>query len=279
MGIFFEYKVITSILLILLSYPVKHYLAIWLKKRAKEKQHEYRYLINTIKNLVNFILLIILFVLWGDALQKFAFSIAAFIVAIVLATREYIQCFIGFLYVTSTRPFRVGDWVQTGDFCGEVTATDWAKLTMLEIDQKSYSYTGKTLFIPNNQLITQPIKNLNFLKRYIPHNFTLTINHFYDPYIHLERLLTKAKEYCADFHNVAERYNAMIERTLDVSVAGPEPSISISTTDEGYIKTSFTIFCPTDQATGIQKKLTHDFFKLHTGNRNDKNGAELEASK
>lgn len=263
MNIFLEYKLLTSVVLILLSYPVKHYLALWLKNRAKKKQGDYRYLTNTTKNLVNFMLLVLLFVLWGDALQKFAFSIAAFIVAIVLATREYIQCFIGFLYVTSTRPFRVGDWVQTGDFCGEVTETDWAKLTMLEIDQNSYSYTGKTLFIPNNQLITQPIKNLNFLKRYIPHKFTITMNHQYDPYLHLDALLSKAKEYCADFQNVAERYNAMIERTLDVSVAGPDPSISISTTDLGRIKTSFTIFCPTDQATGIQKKLTYDFFKFH----------------
>lgn len=263
MSIFFEYKLVASILLILLSYPIKHYLAIWLKKRAKKKQFEYRNVTNTTKNLVNFLLVVILFVLWGDALQKFAFSIAAFIVAIVLATREYIQCLIGFLYVTSTRPFRVGDWVQTGTFCGEVTETDWAKLTMLEIDENSYSYTGKTLFIPNNQLITQPIKNLNFLKRYIPHKFVLTMNHNYDPYKNFDRLLAKAQEYCADFQSVAERYNAMIERTLDVTVAGPEPSISISTTESGRIKTSFTIFCPTDQATGIQKKLTYDFFKFN----------------
>jgi len=263
MNIFLEHKLLTSIVLILLAYAAKHYVIIWLKRRAKAKQSDYRYLINSIKNLSNLILVMLLFALWGTELQKFALSIAAFIVAIVLATREYIQCFIGFLYVTSTRPFRIGDWVQTGQFCGEVTATDWAKLTMLEIDQSDYSYTGKTLYIPNNQLITQPIKNLNFLKRYISHHFTITMNNNYDPYVNMDTLLTKAQEYCADFQNVAERYNALIERSLDVCLPGPEPSIFITTTELGRIRTSFTIFCPTEKATEIEASLTYDFFQLN----------------
>lgn len=264
MSIFLEHKVITSIVIILLSYPIKHYIARWVKHRSRRKNKDHRYHINSFKNLLNLFLLAFLLYLWGDELQKFAFSIAAFVVAIVLATREYIQCFIGFLYVTSTSPFRVGDWVQTGPFCGEVTSTDWAKLTMLEIDQSNYSYTGKTLFIPNNQLITQPIKNLNFLKRYVSHQFSITMNSSYNPYKSKDLLLAKAKEYCADFHSVAERYNAMIERSLDVTLPGPEPAIGISTTDLGRIKTTFVVFCPTDMASEIEEKLTKDFFDFYS---------------
>lgn len=260
MNIFLDYKLVTSVLLILGSLPLKHYFKLGLKYRAKKKKTDHRYLINSVNNFYNLLLVIILFYLWSSELQQFAFSIAAFVVAIVLATREYIQCFIGFLYVTSTRPFRVGDWVQTGHFCGEVTATDWAKLTMLEIDQSDYSYTGKTLFVPNNQLITQPIKNLNFLKRYVPHNFTITMDHHYDPYENFDLLMERAQGYCVDFQSVAERYNALIERSLDITVAGPDPSIAISTTEMGRVNTSFTIFCPTEKASEIEAKLTKDFF-------------------
>ena len=53
--------------------------------------------INVINNLVSVVLLIVVFNIWSAEMQKFAFSIAAFIVAIVLATREFIQCFIGFM--------------------------------------------------------------------------------------------------------------------------------------------------------------------------------------
>jgi small-conductance mechanosensitive channel len=272
MALFLEHKLITSIVLILLSYPIKHYLRAWFKYHADKKKSDHRYLSNSVKNLTNLILVVVLFYLWNAELQRFTLSIAAFAVAIVLATREYIQCFIGFLYVTSTNPFRVGDWVQTGSFFGEVTGTDWAKLTMLEIDSNDYSYTGKTLYIPNNQLITQPIKNLNFLKRYVSHTFTITMSNNYQPYKNLDILLSKAKEYCDDFKDVAERYSAMIERSLDVSLPGPDPSISISTTDLARIKTNFTIFCPTDKASAIENKLTYDFFKLNHHNKTFQEG-------
>lgn len=260
--LFLEYKLLTSVSIILLSYLVKYYSLVWLKYRARKKSTDTRYLINSAKNLINLVTLVLVFYLWSSELQKFAFSIAAFVVAIVLATREYILCFIGFLYVTSTSPFRVGDWVQTGDYCGEVTTTDWAKLTLLEIDPKTYVYTGKTLFIPNNQLITQPIVNLNFLKRYVSHSFTLTMENTYNPYINQPALLAKAVEYCSDFQSVAERYNSMIESRLDVNLPGPEPSITISTTKEGRVQTSFVIFCPTEKAVDIEEQLTKDFFAL-----------------
>ncbi len=276
MDFFVDYKLVTSLLMIFLSSPIKYYVKKWLKYRGKKKQVDHRYLINSVNNLYNLALIIILFYLWSEELQRFAFSIAAFVVAIVLATREYIQCFIGFLYVTSTRPFRVGDWVQTGHFCGEVTATDWAKLTMLEIDQSDYSYTGKTLFVPNNQLITQPIKNLNFLKRYVPHNFIITMDSDYNPYENMDYLLLKAKEYCVDFQSVAERYNALIERSLDITVLGPDPSIAVSTTELGRIKTSFTIFCPTEKASEIEAKLTYDFFSIREKNVNRKTQKKSE---
>lgn len=263
MNNFYEYKLLTTIVIIFLSYPVKHYVLKWLKYRARKNKTDYRYLFNSTKNIINLLMLIVIFFLWVDELQRFALSIAAFVVAIVLATREYIQCFIGFLYVTSTSPFRVGDWVQTGHHHGEVTSTDWAKLTMLEIDPESYSYTGKTLFIPNNQLITQPIKNLNFLKRYVSHSFVITMNSGYEPYKNLDNLLAKMNEYCEDFQQVAERYNSMIERSLDAELPGPKPKISISTTDLGRIKTSFTIFCPTEKAKDIEENLTKDFFTLY----------------
>ena len=161
-------------------------------------------------------MIITLFNIWSEEIQKFAFSIAAFTVAIVLATREFIQCFIGFLYIISSRPFRIGDWVQVGNCYGEVHSTDWAKLTLLEVDKDSYQYTGKTLYLPNSQLITSVIKNLNFLKRYAMHHFTIVRDDSVNPFDFMETLYEKANFYCHDFKDVAIRYNHLIESRLDI---------------------------------------------------------------
>lgn len=224
----------------------------------KEKQNK-RVKINMLNNAVTVLILIGIFNIWSVEFQKFAISIAAFIVAIVIATREFIQCFIGFLYIFSSRPFRIGDWIQVGDDCGEVHSTDWAKLTLLEVDIDSYEYTGKTLYLPNSKLITSSIKNLNFLKRYAMHHFTITRDASVNPFVFLDELYVKAYEYCADFNDVAIRYNQRIESRLDVNIAGPDPNIQIATSEVGDTQVLFTIFCPTERAMEIEQNLTADF--------------------
>ncbi|MFT5760070.1 MAG: small-conductance mechanosensitive channel [Alteromonadaceae bacterium] len=221
-----------------------------------------RFKINFVSNIFTILMLIMIFNVWSVEIQKFAFSIAAFIVAIVIATREFIQCFLGFIYILSSRPFRVGDWVQVGHHYGEVHSNDWAKLTLLEVDIDDYQYTGKTLYLPNSQLITSPIKNLNFLKRYAMHTFTIVRDCSVNPFDFIEALLEKAREYCSDFNEVAIRYNQLIENRLDIKIGGPEPQIQIATSEIGDTQALFTIFCPTDRALEIEQKLTSDFLTM-----------------
>ena len=72
------------------------------------------------------------------------------------------------------------------------------------------------------------------------------------------RLLQKATEYSSDFHEVAIRYNQLIESRLDINIAGPEPQIQITTSELGDTQFLFTIFCPTDRALEIEQQLTSD---------------------
>lgn len=250
--------VITSVFIIVVL-MIKHLIVKAIKIKSKEDK---RTQINLVNNIFTILMIIALFNIWSEEIQKFAFSIAAFIVAIVLATREFIQCFIGFVYIISSRPFRIGDWVQVGSYCGEVHSTDWAKLTLLEVDKDSYLYTGKTLYLPNSQLITSVIKNLNFLKRYAMHHFTIVRDDCVNPFEFLDKLNDKARLYCDDFNDVAIRYNQLIESRLDVSISGPEPHIQVATSDLGDTQVFFTIFCPTEKAMEIEQKLTSDFMEL-----------------
>ena len=78
----------------------------------------------------------------------------------------------------------------------------------------------------------------------------------------LDKLYVKAYEYCADFNDVAIRYNQLIENRLDVRIAGPDPHIQVATSDIGDTQLIFTIFCPTERAMEIEQSLTADFMKL-----------------
>ena len=252
-------KFIVMIIIVIFSFFIKQLVIGVISRRYQENK---RIRINLVNNIFTLLMIVVFFDLWSEEIQRFAFSIAAFIVAIVLATREFIQCIIGFIYLLSSRPFRIGDWIQVGNNVGEVHSTDWAKLTLLEIDKDSYQYTGKTLYLPNSQLITSIITNLNFHKRYAVHCFTIVRNGNVNPFEFIAELYGKAHLYCKDFEDVAIRYNHLIENRLDIKIAGPEPHIQIATSELGDIQVFFTIFCPTESAMEIEQKLTADFMSL-----------------
>ncbi|QDP02120.1 mechanosensitive ion channel family protein [Thalassotalea sp. PS06] len=265
-----EFKLVISALIVLGFWLLKVLISRGFKSKSSRTGTDNRHALNTIKNIINLGMVIGIFILWSVELQKFAFSIAAFIVAIVLATKEIIQCFIGFIYIQSTSPFRIGDWVKIGDFTGEVSQTDWAKVSLLEVNPETYAYTGKSVLIPNNQFMVLPLKNLNFMPRYVNHTFNVVREcSELNPFQLKANLLQRAKDYCKNFNEVAERYNALIENRLDVKISGPEPTINISTTDLGKIKVSFSVFCPTQEAFNIEQKLTEDLLQLWLEKQNE----------
>lgn len=254
-----QYKFISSLVLIGIVLPIREWVVRAIRNRAKRKRIDRRATITTIRNLTNFLLFIAIFILWSGEIQSFALSIAAFTVAIILATREYIQCLLGFVYLSSTRPFSVGDWIQVDKYCGEVANKDWLKVTLLEVDRETYTYTGKSLTVPNSQFVTTTVKNLNFLKRYAFHSFTITTEPAVNVFPFKGKLMELAREYCASFHDVAQRYRELIEKRLDVNIHSHDPEVRISTNELGKISTEITVFCPTELAIEIEQKLTQDF--------------------
>lgn len=269
--LFVDNKMIMTIFFTSLLFICKQLIISLIKRKSKNGR---RVKINMLNNIFSIIMIILIINIWSDEIQKFAFSIAAFIAAIIIATREFIQCFIGFLYLLSSRPFRIGDWIQVGNYIGEVHSTDWAKLTLLEINKDDYQYTGKTLYLPNSQLITSVIKNLNFLKRYAVHHFTIVRDDSVNPFEFIDNLYEKANSYCEDFKDVAVRYNQLIESRLDVTIAGPEPHIQVATSDLGDTQVFFTVFCPTEKALEIEQKLTSDFMTLWFQHKSDDNAVK-----
>ena len=256
-----EYKFFSSILLLGCFVLMKQTVVRLLRRRYQRGANK-RIAVNSFKNIINLAVLLLFISLWSGELQNLAFSIAAFMVAIVLATREFIQCFLGYLYAISARPFRVGDWVQLNNVSGEVVELDWAKVTVLEIDEQSMDYTGKHLYIPNSLIVTRTVTNLNFLKRYAIHQFKVTLEPHSNPYQIVPQLLDRARHYCDDFRDVAERYKGVIERQLDTEFIDIEPDISVETNIYGKYEICVSLFCPSEQKHHIQQKITADIF-LH----------------
>ncbi|MCO4785795.1 mechanosensitive ion channel family protein [Marinomonas atlantica] len=221
--------------------------------------------LNTVDNVFNLLIVIGLVMIWSAELQDIAISIAAFMVALVIATKEFISCIVGAFYKASTRPYTVGDWVRIGHYDGEVTDSDWLSTTLFEVDFKggSYAYTGRTTVVPNSVLLTNSVQNLNYMRRYIEHTFSISrLTDDVNLFEIKEPILAKIKEYSEHFREVAIRYNHLIEKRLDIKIAGPEPTVRVRTTIEGYNVFTVSLFCPTQEAAEIEQKVTEDFMRI-----------------
>jgi small-conductance mechanosensitive channel len=159
----------------------------------------------------------------------------------------------------------VGDWIEIGDIRGEVIDRNLVSTTLTEIDpiHNTYECTGKTIVIPNSLLLTHAVKNMNFMRRYVFHAFTITtepdVNVFYVKTLILQRIAV----YSESFYEVAKRYNGVIEKRSGIDIAGPEPRIRITTTDLGKNAFTVIVFCPAKEAWDLEQKVTDDFMRFY----------------
>ncbi|MCG3759665.1 mechanosensitive ion channel family protein [Vibrio cincinnatiensis] len=207
--------------------------------------------------------LIILFLLWKSEISQFALSVTAIAIAIVVASKEIILCFTGSIQRASSRSFRMGDWIEVGKVCGEVIEHNMMATVIQEINLQhgQYHYTGKTATLPNSLFFTHPIKNLNFMKRYVFHNFSIVVPRFVNLYPLLPTMYERMDAHFAHFIDVARRYNNMIEKHAGVDLPSAEPHIEITSAPAGEQIVHFMIFCPTDKANHLEQVIRQDFMQ------------------
>ncbi|WP_231491500.1 mechanosensitive ion channel family protein [Microbulbifer sp. HZ11] len=237
-------------------------------RKTSWARQDIRRRVHMVHNFGNLIMVIGLFAIWVSELRNFALSIAAFSVAIVIALRDVVQCLVGGIYQAGMRSFTIGDWVKIGEQFGEVIDNNWLSTTLLEIDPHGLGngYTGTTLYVPNSVFFSQPVKNLNFMRRYIEHTFSIVRESKGENPFAIKAFITeRVLEHCESFKDVAERYCKLIESRMGVDLAGTEPKIKITTSELGHDVLTITLFCPREDATDIEQKVTEDFYRFWYG--------------
>ncbi|MGF1701366.1 mechanosensitive ion channel family protein [Photobacterium makurazakiensis] len=206
-----------------------------------------------------------LFILWQSEISEFALSLTALAVAIVVASKEIILCFTGSIQRASSRSFRIGDWIEVGSLCGEVIEHNMMATVIQEIDlhHGQYHFTGKTATLPNSMFFTYPVKNLNFMKRYVYHNFSITVKEFVNLYLIVPEIVEQIEGHCEEFIDVARRYNGVIEKHAGVDLPGSEPHVTVTTTATGEQVVHIMLFCPTELASHLEQLIRQDFMQTY----------------
>lgn len=259
------HKVVFTALIIVLVYILRRFILSKIRGDVAFVSEEQRNWMSRTKNGSFALLVILLFILWKSEINEFALSVTAIAVAIVVASKEIILCFTGSIQRASSRSFRVGDWIEVGKICGEVIEHNLMATVIQEIDlyHGQYNYTGKTATLPNSMFFTYPVKNLNFMKRYVFHNFSIVVPDFVNLYPLVAPMMEKIDGHIHYFHEVAKRYNTVIEKHAGVDLPSSEPHIHITSAPTGEQVVHFMLFCPTDKATHLEQDIRADFMVLY----------------
>jgi small-conductance mechanosensitive channel len=251
-----EAKLLLSVAVVLASWLIRGILS-WLTGRGEGPLTDRaRWWFSLLKNLTVVAGLGALIALWSQEIGDAALSLTAFAVAMVIATKELILCLSGAVWRGLARPFGVGDWIDLGPFSGVVIDESLLSTELQEIDPVYLAPTGRTVSAPNSLLLTTPLVNHGFRKRFLP----LTVEIVEEPHPEHRaasaatraRIAAAVEAASADFAEVARRYAARIEKSSGVRLPDPAPTVTMDTNELGKIVYRVRVFCPRERAADIR---------------------------
>lgn len=216
------------------------------------------------RNVLNLSLILILFTLWFAELQTFAISILAVAAAIIIASKEFLLCFLGGLMRAVAHPFKVGDRIEVGEHRGLVLDSNFISTNLLELGPKYYShqYSGRTLSIPNSLFLTKPIINETALSEFVVHTFVIPLDRSVDWELHEKVLLDASNEVCAEYLEKTKKYFHHIERKEGITMPAAEPRTRVQLESATSINLVARVPCPSYERGLVEQAIIRKYFEL-----------------
>jgi small-conductance mechanosensitive channel len=210
--------------------------------------------------------LLILFILgmifiWAPQLQTFAVSIFAVAVALVIATKELIDCLSGSGLRLLTKAYSLGDRIEIGGIRGNVVDHNALTTTILEIGpgQTSHQYTGRAMVIPNSFIFDHPLTNETYTKKFRLHIVTVPLSTD-DDWRTAERLLLQAgEEEAAPYIEDARAYFKKLEGKFWLDAPSVDPRVTIQIPEPGRINLLLRVPCPTQFPSRLEQAILRKF--------------------
>lgn len=191
--------------------------------------------------------------LWAPEIEAFALSITAFVVAVVIATKEVIMCVSGGLLRSTSGAFQTGDWIEAGGRSGEVADHTLLSTTLWEFDAGRQEFTGRQVTLPNSVFLSAPVTNHGFRRRFVFHEFAIHWEPVPGAAEGGRAAILGALEAASEgFGPLAQRYSQMLEKRAGVRLPPAAPRVRLATTELAKLRFEATIFCPRDQAQAVE---------------------------
>lgn len=254
--------VATSLALFAILWTVRIVLCRVVSRKSEILSPDQRRWTRTVRSLVWIILILGLVTIWAPQLHTIALSLAAFVVAIVIATKEVILCFTGAFVRVSTAPFRMGDWITIDTVSGEVVDINpfCAKIQELDVARGTYAFTGRVIYIPNSRYFTVPIENFSHIKQYKSHLFAVAFqSDTVDPAPLVKRLEEIVSRHTEKYYEEAEQVLRRVRRQSSIPLPSVTRQVMLQARDFNNLNFTVRIYVPTRESAAVTSAITAEF--------------------
>lgn len=255
---------------------VRQFLTHWVRRASIQSGELRRRWIVQVRNGCFLLFAAGLAITWASELHTIALSLVAFIVAVVLATKELILCVTGSFLKISSRSFSIGDRIEVGSIRGDVVNQTLLTTTVLEIGpgQATHQATGRAVTLPNSVFLNTPVINESFTHDFVLHVFSVPVSIEDDLAMAEAALLRAADKVCEPFLDEAREHIARMTLREGYDTPSVDPRVTLSLPEPKRVNLIVRVAAPARQKGRVEQEIIRGYLAER---RATTNGGSAEA--
>ena len=168
-------------LVLVICFVVRWVISVIVRRRLKDLGRQYVAL-KTVNYLTGFLALAVILKIWIGGIAGLAAYLGILSAGLAIALQDPLTNLAGWLFITTRKPFVVGDRIEIGEHAGDIIDVRLFQFSMVEIGNwvDADQSTGRIIHIPNGWVFKKPQANythgFNFVWNEIPVTVTFESN-------------------------------------------------------------------------------------------------------
>jgi small-conductance mechanosensitive channel len=177
--------------------------------------------------------------IWIDAFNDLPTYLGLVSAGIAIALSDVIKNLVGWIYILSRRPFRVGDRIEIGDTKGDVVDVRLFRFSIMEVGNwvGADQATGRLIHIPNGLLFNQQLANYTEGFAYIWYEIPVLITFESDRRLARRIVEDAIRENTPNVEREAGSRIRETARSYHIKIGALTPIVYLSVEDSGVLLT------------------------------------------
>lgn len=221
---------------------------------------------NTMRNGIVGVAIVMVFAIWGSRIAGFALSLAALAGGILLVCKDFIQNVLGLVMYSVTKPFRLGDHVEIDAIEGRVIDIGILSFSLIELGPRRPA-SGAVVSVPNGIFLSKIVHNLSATGEYVVRTLDVCLISLSDVDRAQCALRQSAQTVCAPWLEESKAKLNEFEHTEMVELSDVGPQVFLDMTRRGEFRLSLSYPCKTQDHSRVEQTILQAYVQkmIETG--------------